>query len=155
MLLTSGKTERSSQKNKACGHPYRCLCEIKLLQDRKIDRPFIENPIRKPMIFDNKVERHSARDSETLIKFGLHMGTIICADHTTNPAVPKNMTNFINNEIRINQAFCKAYSGRLLRYNADVKPARHSIAWVDVRSPIMELIFDEVNCKMHCGLWPQ
>ena len=106
------------------------------------------------MKIDNKIERHSARDTETLIKVGLHISTIICADHTSNPAVPRNMTNFTNSEMRINQAFCKAYSGRLLRYNA-VKPARHSIAWVDVRSPIMELIFYEVHCKMHCGLGPQ
>ena len=48
------------KKNKVCGHPYKCLCKIKLLQDRKIDRPFLENPIRKPMIIDNKMERHSA-----------------------------------------------------------------------------------------------
>ena len=57
--------------------------------------------------------------------------------------------------MRINQAFCKAYSGRLLRYNMVVKPSPHSIVWVDVRSPIMELIFDEVHHKMHCGLGPQ
>ena len=83
------------------------------------------------------------------------MSTIICAHHNSTPAVPKNMTNFTNSEMRINQVFCKAYSGRLLRHNAVVRPARHSIAWVDVRSPIIELIFDEVHCKMHCGLGPQ
>ena len=100
------------KKNKVCGHPYKCPCEIKLLQDRKIDRPFLENPIRRPMIIDNKVERHSARDAEVLIKVGLHIGTIICADHTTTPAVPRNMTNFTDSEMRINNAFCKAHSGR-------------------------------------------
>ena len=107
------------------------------------------------MKIDNKIEKHSARDTEALIKVGLYISTIIFADHTSTPAVPKNMTNFNNSEMRINQAFCKAYSGRLLRYNAVVKPARHSITWVDVRSPIMELIFDEVHRKMHCGLGPQ
>ena len=50
--------------------------------------------------------------------------------------------------------FCKAYSGRLLRHNAVVKPARHSIAWIKVNSPIMGLIFEEVHQKMHCGLRP-
>ena len=72
------------RKNKVCGHPYKYLCEIKLLQDRKIDRQFLENPIRRPMMIDNKVERHSARDAETLIKVGLHISTITCADHTTS-----------------------------------------------------------------------
>ena len=143
------------RKNKVCGHPYKCLCEIKLLQDRKIDRQFHENPIRRPMIIDNKVERHSARDSETLIKVGLHMGTIICVDHTTNPAVPKNMTNYTDSEMRINDAYCKAYSGRMLRHNAVLKPARHSVAWISIRSPMMELVFDEVHQKLHCGLGPQ
>merc|ERR1712240_358938 len=54
--------------------------------------------------------------------------------------------------MRINQALSKAYSGRLLRCNAILKPARHSIAWVNVRLPIMELIFNQVHHKMHCGL---
>ena len=98
------------RNRKNCDHPYQCPCEIKLLQDRSIDRPFLTNPIRRPMKIDNKIERHSARDTETLIKVGLHISTIICADHTSNPAVPRNMTNFTNSEMRINQGFCKAYS---------------------------------------------
>ena len=85
------------------------------------------------MKIDNKIERHSARDTKTLIKIGLHISTIICADHTSTPAVARNMTNLTNSEMRINQAFCKVYSGRLLRYYSVVKPERHSIAWVDVR----------------------
>ena len=43
-------------------------CEIKLLQHRSIDRPFLANPIKRPMKFDNKIEKHSARDTKTLIK---------------------------------------------------------------------------------------
>ena len=121
------------------------------MQERKLDRPFLTNPIRRPMMIDIKIEENSARDTETLIKVGLHVSTIICADHASNPAVPRNMTNFTTSEMRLNQAFCKAYSGRLLRYNAVVKPAPHSITWVNVRSPIMELIFDEVHRKMHFG----
>ena len=53
-----------------CGHPHQCPCEIKLLQDRSIDRPFLTNPIRRPMKIDNKIEKHSARDTKTLIKIG-------------------------------------------------------------------------------------
>ena len=73
------------------------------------------------MIIDNKIEEYSARDTETLIKIGLYVSTMICADHTSNPAVPRNMINFTTSEIRLNQAFCRAYSGRLLRYNAIVQ----------------------------------
>ena len=107
------------------------------------------------MIIDNKVERYSARDAETLTKVGLHISTIICADHTTTPAVPKNMTNYTDSKMRIYNAFCKAYSGRLLRHNAVIKPARHLVAWINVKSPIIKLIFEEVHQKMHCGLGPQ
>ena len=111
--------------------------------------------IRRPMIIDKKVVRHNARDSEIPIKVGLNISTIISADHTSTPAVPKNMTNYTDSEMRINGAFCKAYSGRLLRHNAVVKPARHSVAWIKVDSPMMGLIFEEVHQKMHCGLGPQ
>ena len=93
------------RNRKKCDHPYQCPCEIKLLQDRSIDRPFLTNPIRRPMKIDNKIERHSVRDTETLIKVGLHISTVICSDHTSTPAVPKKMTNFTNSEMRINQAF--------------------------------------------------
>ena len=65
------------------------------------------------------------------------------------------MTNYTRSKLRINQAFCRAYSGRLLRFNAVLKPARHLVAWIKLRSPMMELIFEEVNKKLHCGLGPQ
>ena len=80
-------------------------------------------PIRRPMKIDGKFDEYSARDRETLIKVGLHMSTILCADHNSTPAVPRNMTNYTRSELRINQAFCRAYSGRLLWFNAIVKPA--------------------------------
>ena len=111
--------------------------------------------IRRPMKIDNKIIRHDARDSEILIKVGLYISTIMCADHNSTPAIPRNMTNYTDSEMRINGAFCKAYSGRLLRYNAVVKPARHSIAWIKINSPMMGLSFEEVHQKMHCGLGPQ
>ena len=71
-------------------------CELELLKGRKLDRPFLEMPIRRPMIIDKKIKRHNARYSEILIKVGLHISTIIYADHTSTPAVPKNMTNYTN-----------------------------------------------------------
>ena len=46
-------------------------------------------PIRRPMVIDKKMKRHNARDSEVVIKVGLHISTIICADPTSTPAVPK------------------------------------------------------------------
>ena len=57
--------------------------------------------------------------------------------------------------MRINGAFCKSYSGRLLRHNVVVSPARLSIAWIKINSPMMGLGFEEVYQKMHCGLGPQ
>ena len=85
-----------------------------ILRKRKLDRPFLEMPIRRPMMIDKKIVRHNARDSEILIKVGLYISTIICADHTSTPAVPRNMTNYTDSEMRINGVFCKPYSGRLL-----------------------------------------
>ena len=82
---------------------------------------------------DGKFDEYSTKDRETLIKVSLHISNILCADHNSTPAVPRNMTNYIRSELRINQAFCRAYSGRLLRYNAVLKPACHLIAWVNVR----------------------
>ena len=98
---------------------------------------------------------YSARDTETLVKVGLHTSTILCADHNSVPSIQRNMTNYTESKLRLNQAFCKSYSGRLLRFNSVLKPVHHSIAWVKVTSPIMELVFDEVHKKLHCGLGPQ
>ena len=107
------------------------------------------------MKINDKFVEYSARDAETLVKVGLHMSTILCADHNSTPVIPRNMTNYTESELRINQAFCKAYSGRLLRFNSVLKLDPHSIAWVKVTSPIIELVFDEVHKKLHCGLGPQ
>ena len=35
-------------KHNKCNHSYFCTCKKKLLEDRKIDRPFLETPIRGP-----------------------------------------------------------------------------------------------------------
>ena len=74
------------------------------------------------MKIDKKIIRHDARDSEILIKVGLYKGTIMCADHNSTSAIPGNLTYYTDSEIRINSAFCKAYSGRLLRFNFVLKP---------------------------------
>ena len=69
--------------NKICKHKYHCPCEQKLLKKRAIDRPFIIEPIRRPMKIDGKFDEYSARDTETLVKVGLHMSTILCANHNS------------------------------------------------------------------------
>ena len=79
----------------------------------------------------------------------------MCADHNSTPAILRNMTNYTNSEKRMNGAFCKAYSGRLLRHNAVVKPARHYVAWIRVNSRIMGLIFKEVHQKCTFDLDPK
>ena len=89
------------KKKKICSHLYQCPCELELLKGRKLDRSFLEMPIRIPMIIDKKIIRQNARDSEILIKVGLHISTIISADHTSTPAVPRN------SEMRIKGTFCK------------------------------------------------
>ena len=62
------------------------------------------------------------------------------------------MTNYTDSERRKNNAYCKAYNGRMFRHNAVLKPARHSVAWINIKSPMIELIFEEVHQKLHCGL---
>ena len=109
-------------------------CKEKLCKKMTLDRPFISEPIRRPMKIDGKFDKYSTKDRDTLVKVRLHISTILCANHNSTPAVPRNMTNYTRSELRINQA----YSGRLLRFNEVLKPAQHSIAWVKVRSPVME-----------------
>ena len=144
MHSTSGITELTSGSGWFVDIPT-TACELELLRKRKLDRPFLEMPIRRPMKIDKKIIRHDARDSEILIKVGLYISTNMSADHNSTPAMPRNMTYYTDSEMRMNGAFCKAYSGSLLRHNAVVKPARHSIAWIKVNSPIMGLIFEEVH----------
>ena len=55
------------RKHNKCNHSYFCNCKKKLLEERKIDRPFLETPIRGPQILDRHFVSPSARDEETLI----------------------------------------------------------------------------------------
>ena len=126
-----------TQDSTKCDHVYQCPCKEKLLKKRTLDRLFISEPIRRPIKIDGKFNEYSVKDRETLVKVGLHISTILCADQNSTPAVPRNMTNYKRSKLRINQAFCRAYSGRLLRFNAVLQPARHSIAWIKVKSPVL------------------
>ena len=36
-----------------------------------------------------------------------------------------------------------------------LKPAQHAVAWIEVSSPIMELVSAEVHRMLSCGLGPQ
>ena len=97
----------------------------------------------------------SARDDETLAKVELHTSTILCADHQNTPSVPRNLSNYAQSELRLNQSYCKSYNGRLLRHQSVLRPVKHLIALVKVTSPIMQVVFAEVHYKLHCGLRPQ
>ena len=65
--------------NKVCNYVYQCPCKERLLKKIALDRPFIVEPIRKPMKIDGRFNEYSARDREPLVKVGLHIGTILCA----------------------------------------------------------------------------
>ena len=42
--------------NKFYNHQYHCPCKQKLLKKRTLDRPFLIEPIRRPMIIDGKFD---------------------------------------------------------------------------------------------------
>ena len=65
------------------------------------------------------------------------------------------MDKYTISEIRLNSRVCKAYSGRFIRYQATLIPARHAVAWIESSSPLMEIISKEVDKKLSCGLGPQ
>merc|ERR1712002_1274499 len=142
-------------KHKVCSHEELCECKKKLLEQRQVDRPFRDNPIRDITFVDGKQVKASTADEETLIKVGLLVSTLISADFSTNPAIPKHMTKYTKTQFRMNGAICQAYSGRFLRYQTAVNPARHTVAWVELTSPIIEIISREVHTKLSCGLGPQ
>merc|ERR1711962_1304235 len=152
------------RKHKACNHPYLCECKKKLLADRKFDRPFTELPIRDPQVINHVIGHNcknhilvqpSAKDEERLIRVGLLVSTVVSADNTSSPAIPSYMDKYTISKIRLNNAVCKAYSGRFLRYQAALIPSRHAVAWIEVSSPLMELISAEVHKKLSCRLGPQ
>merc|ERR1711905_32821 len=68
---------------------------------------------------------------------------------------PAHMDKYTISEIRLNNRVCKAYTGRFIRYQAALKPARHAVAWIESSSPLMEIISREVHQKLSCGLGPQ
>ena len=56
------------KRNKVCDHFHRCPCKEKLLKERKLDRPFTSEPIRRPRKIDGRFNENSAKDRETLVK---------------------------------------------------------------------------------------
>merc|ERR1712080_233796 len=76
------------KKNSKCGHKYLCECKKLLLEKRKIDRPFLETPIREHQRIAGRLVTPNAADQETLIRVGLMASTLISADSTTSPPIP-------------------------------------------------------------------
>ena len=140
------------KKNSKCGHKNLCECKKLLLAERKIDRPFIETPIQDPQLIDGRLVKPNAMDEDILIRVGLLASTLISAELSTSPVIPTYMDKYTTSQIRMNKAFCHAYSGRFIRYQATLQPARHAVAWIEVSSPLIELISKEVHKKLSCGL---
>jgi len=150
MLDKIGETMYISRKTASVGTQTYVSAKKLLLAERKIDRPLIETPIRDPQRIAGKLVTPSAADQETLIRVGILASTLISADSTTSPPIPTYMDKYTTSQIRMNEATCQAYSGRFIRYQATLKPARHAVAWINVSSPLMELISKEVHTKL---LW--
>ena len=136
------------KKNTTCNHQYLCPCKKKLLADRQIDRPFVELPIRDPQMLyhqphdcrNHSFVKPSAKDEENLIRVGLLVSTLISADNTTSPAIPNHMDKYKISEFRLNNRVCRACTGRVIRYQAALEPARHAVTWIKAPSPLMEII---------------
>lgn len=45
--------------NKSCEHIYQYPCKERLLKERVLDRPFISESIRRPLIIDGKFDEYS------------------------------------------------------------------------------------------------
>ena len=97
----------------------------------------------------------SAKDEEILIRAGLLVSTLVSADITTSPTIPAHMDKYTISKIRLSNIVCKAYTGRFIRYQATLKPARHAVAWIESSSPLMGIISKEVHKMLSCGLGPQ
>ena len=97
----------------------------------------------------------SAKDEENLIRVGLLVSTLISADNTTSPAIPNNMDKYKISESRLNNRVCRACTGRFIRYQAALEPARHAVTWIKAPSPLMEIISKEFHKKLSYGLGTQ
>merc|ERR1711873_295193 len=109
-VATSNPTRIKVSSSFALGSTsFLCQCKKDLLSRRKIDRPFVELPIRDPQFMNKKLVEPSAKDEETLIRVGLLVATVVSADHTSSPAIPSYMDKYTISEIRLNNAICRAY----------------------------------------------
>ena len=96
MQLTNGRTKHSSGNTKTVAIPTNVSAKLNYCKTEKLTD------------HSRRIPSEDVRDTESLIKVELHRSTIICADHTTYPAVPKNMTNYTDSDMRINSAYCKS-----------------------------------------------
>ena len=133
-------------------------------EDRQIDRPFVELPIRDPQMMNHHTNhdcrkhsfiKPSTKDEENLIRVGLLASTLVSANATTSPAIPSHMDKYTISDIRLNNRVCKAYTGRFIRYQATLKPTQHAVPWIESSNPLMEITSKEVHEKLSCWSGPQ
>ena len=94
-------------------------------------------------------------DQEVLARAGLLAASVACADLSSEAVPPKSMDRYSVSAITLGHLHCKAYMGRILRYNNVLNPRRHTIRWIYSDSPLMVLAIDEAHKRLQCGLGPE
>ena len=104
------------QTNKLCVHPHIfCRCAILFLnQQNKCDRPFPPDFVLNRV--DNKFLQVSDKSEELLTNTGLKIASILCADISVRPSLPKILGNFTISKIFFNSYWCYVLHGRKIRW---------------------------------------
>ena len=137
--------------NKLCVHPHIfCRCAILFLkQQNQCDRPFPPDSVLDRI--DNKFLQVSDKSEELLTNTGLKIASILCADISARPSLPKILGNFTISKIFFNSYWCYVLHSHQIRQGPALKPSHHVICQVIGNSPLLQLIIRNSHRLISCN----
>ena len=116
---------RRMQQSAPCIHTLKyCVCAIQYLKEnRQADRSF---PAHFPLaINEGRFVPAFEWQNRRLTKVGLLFASVLCADVSIKPSLPRCLGNFTISKQTFNHLFVYVLYGRKMRWNAKLQPSRH------------------------------
>ena len=137
--------------NNHCFHPHIfCKHGIDFIKSTSTcDRPFLdmENIIRE----NDRITQVSDQTEQWLCTIGLKLMSVMSADRTSKPILPKSYGQYTMSKVFFNDMYVQVFYGRSIRWCARLEPTQHQIRLLSETSPLMSLVLQHSHLTIGCG----
>ena len=137
-----------------------CKCVEHLFLDPARNRPFpldywpeivsITIPKKNKWVQVKVFKQASDEQQNRVTIIGTLVATVICADTTMTPSLPKQLNNFHVTKVHWNDMFYYCMTGRKIRWTGYMQPSHHVIRQIFGDSPLMQHMIKSSHRLLGC-----